>query len=102
VSGPYVLTVIVDGKEWEGDAKHLVEGKMKSAGLARYCNDPRLSPSGVGGGKSRYNVTFARKEGRTNTWGIKVRPGTTITKGEEIFVEYGRQYVAISPPSDSS
>ena len=50
--------------------------------MARYCND-----AGVGN-----NVAFTAKEGTVKTWGVKVLPGKTIDRNDEIFVSYGKGY----------
>jgi hypothetical protein len=81
--GPYVLTIIVNGEEWKGDAGSMMEGKLKGAGLARYVQD---------GKQGRANGTFVRKDGRVNTWGVAVKEGKDIKKGAEIFVDYGIHY----------
>ena len=57
-------------------------GAKLVSGLARYCNDSI----------SRNNVTFAPKLGTVRTWGICVLPETVINPGDEIFLDYGREY----------
>jgi hypothetical protein len=76
---PYVLTVIMNGEEWKGDAGHMLEGKLKGAGLARYIQD---------GGARKANVKFVLKDKRVYTWGVAVKMGKEIKKGDEIFAEH--------------
>jgi hypothetical protein len=66
-----------------GDAGIVCIGGVIRAGLARYCNDTR---------SARNNVMFTPKSGRKNVCGIKVLPGKTILRGEELFVTYGKGY----------
>jgi hypothetical protein len=92
VEGPYAFSASVLGKAGECDAKYVVEGKTKLGGVARYCNDPRLSPATSGRGKPKANAIFVQKPKRQFTWGIKVLPCVEIKPGDEIFLNYGHKY----------
>ena len=82
MSGDFALEVTWKGVTYGGDARIVLIGGKLNAGLARYCNDAG----------ARNNVTFTPKPERKKVFGIKVLPGKSLRRGEEIFVAYGRQY----------
>ena len=59
----------------QADARAMIIGKEKAAGLGRYVVRHR----------SKSNVVVVRKEDRVQTWGFKVRSGLEIMKTTEIF-----------------
>jgi hypothetical protein len=75
--------LIINGEDWKGDAGFMMEGKVKGAGMARYIRD---------GGPRKANVVFVRKDNRVYTWGVAVKEGKEIKKGDEMFADHGIQY----------
>ena len=59
----------------QADARAMIIGKKKAAGLGRYVVRHR----------SKSNVVVVRKEDRVQTWGFKVRSGLEIMETTEIF-----------------
>jgi hypothetical protein len=64
----------------KGNQASFLEGKLKGAGLARYIQD---------GGARKANVKVVLKDKRVYTWGVAVKMGKEIKKGDEIFAEHG-------------
>jgi hypothetical protein len=68
-----------DGINWnrvQADARDMTAGGLKRPGLARYA---------IEGPPRKRNVKLAKQNDCLNTWGIEVREGLVIKKGDEIF-----------------
>ena len=60
----------------QADGRNMTAGGLYRPGLARYA---------VQGPLCKRNVRLVKREDRLNTWGIEVREGLVIKKGDEIF-----------------
>ena len=60
----------------QADARDMTAGGLKRPGLARYA---------VEGPPRKRNVKLVKQKDCLNTWGIEVREGLVIKKGDEIF-----------------
>ena len=60
----------------QADVRDMTASGLKRPGLARYA---------VEGPPRKCNVRLVKKNDCLNTWGIEVREGLVIKKGDEIF-----------------
>jgi len=69
------------------DVSKLLLGRTKLAEPVRHCQ--------ISSGRN-VNVVLTPKEGTVKTWGIRVKEGYCINKGEEIFIRMARpQHIMI-------